>query len=189
MLPAVASLVDGARPRLVGGWREDALGQLWSSGDGFRLKSALGTREVAAGDRVQLGVHEVQFVSIPLGEAGPRTTRRLGDFADPLHVFARFETVQVHREGRTPVIFSGMQARLLTELVGVDGPVGWQALTGELWPDEDDATLRRGRLDALLLRVRKRLRATGIRADLVRTDGAGTLEIVRYANDRFEDLA
>jgi hypothetical protein len=189
MLPALASIVAGARPRLVGGWREDSLGQLWSTGDGFRLKTAEGTREIEVGDVVELGGHQLTFVSIPLGEAGPRTTRRVGDFADPLQIFARFDTVQIHRTDRAPVIFSGMQARLITELVSMDGPVGWHALSSELWPDEDDTAVRRGRLDALLLRVRRRLRATGIRADLVRSDGAGTVELVRYANDRIEDLA
>lgn len=189
MVPAVASVVAGARPRLVSGWREDALAQLWSTGEGFRLKTGESTREVAAGDVCTLGGHELRFVAIPLGEAGPRTTRRVGDFADPLHLLARFDTVQLHREGRAPVIFSGMQARLITELVSVDGPVGWLALTAELWPDEDDAALRRGRLDALLMRVRRRLRATGIRTDLIRSDGSGTVELVRYPSDRIEDLA
>jgi hypothetical protein len=189
MLPAVASILAGARPRLVGGWREDALAQLWSTGEGFRLKTSEGTREVAAGDGVTVNGHELHFVAIPLGEAGPRTTRRVGDFADPLHIMARFDTVQVHRDGRAPVIFSGMQARLVTELVSVDGPVTWGVLSSELWPDEDDSALRRGRLDALLMRVRRRLRATGIRSDLIRSDGAGTVELVRYPNDRIEDLA
>jgi hypothetical protein len=177
MLPAVASILAGARPRLVGGWREDALAQLWSTGEGFRLKTSEGTREVAAGDGVTVNGHELHFVAIPLGDA------------DPLHIMARFDTVQVHRDGRAPVIFSGMQARLVTELVSVDGPVTWGVLSSELWPDEDDSALRRGRLDALLMRVRRRLRATGIRSDLIRSDGAGTVELVRYPNDRIEDLA
>ncbi len=82
-----------------------------------------------------------------------------------------------------------MQARLLSELVAVDDPLSWTALTVELWPGEDDVALRRGRLDALLLRIRRRLRAAGLRADLVRTDGAGTVELVRYPNDVVEDLS
>lgn len=189
MVPAVGSLVDDGRLRLVSGWREDAAAHLWTTGEGFRVRAGGETLSVAAGDTLTLGARTLRFVAIPLGEAGPRTTRRLGDFADPLHITARFDTVQVHREGRAPVIFSGMQARLFTELVAVDGPVAWSILTQELWPDEDDATVRRGRLDALLLRVRRRLRASGIRADLVRTDGAGTLELVRYPHDHVEDFS
>ncbi len=189
MLPAVGSLVDEGRLRLVAGWREDAVAQLWTAGEGFRVRVGGETLGVAAGDTLTLGERRLRFVALPLGEAGPRTTRRLGDFAEPLHLMARFDTVQVHRQERAPVIFSGMQARLFTELVAVDGPVAWSVLTGELWPDEDDASVRRGRLDALLLRVRRRLRASGIRADLVRTDGAGTLELVRYPHDRIEDFS
>ena len=174
---------------MVTGWREDAAAHLWSTGEVFRIQVGTQTREIGEGDSVKIGLKVLHFVAIPLGEAGPRTTRRLGDFGEPLHLVARFDTVQVHREGRAPVIFSGMQARLLSELVAVDGPVSWSLLTLELWPDEEDATLRRGRLDALLLRLRRRLRSTGLRADLVRTDGAGTIELVRYPNDRIEDFS
>ncbi len=190
MLPPVASvlLADG-RLRITSGWRSDAAAQVWTTGEGYRLHVAGRTREIAAGEHLLLGERRLSFVSIPLGEAGPRTTRRYGDFADRLHLIARYDTVQLHREGRAPVIFSGMQARLLSELVAVNDPLSWSALTLELWPDEDDASLRRGRLDALLLRIRRRLRAAGIRADLVRTDGAGTIELVRYPTDVIEDLS
>lgn len=189
MVPSVASVLVEGRVRLVSGWREDAAAQLWSAGEGFRLRVGGSTRAVEIGDRPTVAGQELRFVAIPLHEAGPRTTRRHGDFAEPVHLLARYDTVQVHRQGRAPVIFSGMQARLLSELVAVDGPVSWAALTRELWPEEERADLRRGRLDALLLRVRRRLRAAGLRADLVRTDGAGTVEIVRYPHDTFEDLS
>lgn len=187
MVPSVASILSEGRLRVVSGFREDAAAQLWSSGDGFRARVGDHTIPVAAGDELVLGGRRVRFVAIPLGEAGPDVTRRDGGLSDPIHVVARFDTVQLHREGRAPVHFAGMQARLLTELLAVGGPIGWSALTQELWPDEDDAVLRRGRLDALLLRVRRRLRAAGLRADLVRTDGSGTVELVRYPHDRFED--
>ncbi len=189
MLPAVASLLAEGRLRLVSGWREDAAAQLWTSGEGFRVRAGGTTLSVAAGHTLDLSGKRVSFVAIPLGEAGPRTTRRLGDFADPLVLTSRFDTVHIHRQGRAPVIFSGMQARLFSELVAVNGPVGWGAISQEMWSDEDDASVRRGRLDALLLRIRRRLRATGLRADLVRTDGAGTLELVRYPHDTIEDFS
>ncbi len=188
MVPAVASLLVEPRLRLVSGWREDAVAQLWSTGDGFRLRLGGETRQLSPGDSCPLHGRTIRFVAIPLGEAGPRTTRRHGDFGDPLHLVARFDSVQVFREGRAPVVFAGMQARLLSELVSIDGPVAWTALSAELWPDEDDAAVRRGRLDALLMRLRRRLRATGVRNDLVRTDGAGTVELLRYPADRVEDM-
>lgn len=188
MLPAVASVILAARPRVVTGWREDAAAHFWSTGEGCRVRVEGVVRDVEAGDRVTVGSHVFRLVAIPLGEAGPRTTRRHGDFGAPLHISARFDTVHVSREGQPPVVFAGMQARLISELVVLGGPVSWGVLTGELWPDEEDVSVRRGRLDALLLRVRRRLRAAGLRADLVRTDGAGTVELVRYPNDRLEDL-
>ena len=188
MVPSVASILMDGRIRMVTGWREDAVAHLWSTGEGFRFQAGAHPQSIGVGDTVQLGKRSLNFVAIPLGEAGPRTTRRMGDFGEPLHLVARFDTVQVHRDGRAPVIFAGMQARLLSELVAVDGPVSWSVLTLELWPDEDEPGLRRGRLDALLLRIRRRLRSAGLRADLVRTDGAGTIELVRYPHDRIEDF-
>ena len=189
MVPSVASVIVDGRVRLISGWREDAAAQLWSTGEGFRVRVDAHTQPIGVGDTLTLAGHRLEFVAIPLGEAGPRTTRRGGDFSEPLHIVSRFDTVQVHREGRAPLIFSGMQARLFSELVAVDGPVGWSVLTLEMWPDEDEPSLRRGRLDALLLRIRRRLRAAGVRADLIRTDGAGTIEIVRYPHDRLEDFS
>jgi hypothetical protein len=47
--------------------------------------------------------------------------------------------------------------------------------------------MRRGRLDTLLSRVRRRLRAAGLRADLVRADGAGAIELLLYPHDRVDD--
>ncbi|GDX82294.1 hypothetical protein LBMAG42_41050 [Deltaproteobacteria bacterium] len=187
-LPSVASLVFGGRPRLVSGWRGDSAAQLWSAGDSYRLRVGATTREVEAGDELEVEGRVIRFVSIPLGEAGPRTTRRHGDFGAPLHIVARYDTVHVTGESNAPVVFAGMQARLLSELVAMDGPVPWTVLTAELWPGEEDAAIRRGRLDALMLRLRRRLRAVGLRADLVRADGSGTVELVRYPSDRVEDF-
>lgn len=189
MVPSVASIVVDGRVRIVSGWREDSVAQLWSTGEGFRVRVATHTQPIAVGDVLTVGERTLRFVAIPVGEAGPRTTRRVGDFGEPLHLISRFDTVQIHREGRAPVIFAGMQARLFSELVEVDGPVAWTVLTSELWPDEDESSVRRGRLDALLLRIRRRLRSAGVRADLVRTDGAGTIELVRYPHDQIEDFS
>ena len=92
MLPAVASLLVDGRLRLVSGWREDAAAQLWTSGEGYRVRTGGNTLSVAAGHTLDVGGKRVSFVAIPLGEAGPRTTRRLGDFADPLILTSRFDS-------------------------------------------------------------------------------------------------
>ena len=104
-----------------------------------------------------------------------------------MHIIAAFDTVHIHREGGPPLTLGGMQARLVSELVAIGGPVSWTALAEELWPDETDPHLRRGRLDTLLSRVRRRMRAAGLRSDLVRADGSGAIELLLYPADKVED--
>lgn len=188
MLPAVCSIVLDPTPRVVRGWREDAALHIWTTGETWMARGP-GTPPtgVDAGSCWPIGAHTVRFVDIPIVDAGPRTTRRHGAMDAPLHILAQYDTVQLHREGWAPLVLAGMQARLVSELVALSGPVGWATLAGELWADEDDLALQRSRLDTLVSRVRRRLRAAGVRADLVHTDGAGILELLLYPRDRVED--
>lgn len=195
VLPAVCSILfDPAppghprpAPRVARGWREDAPLRIWTTGDRWMARDAAGPRPIAAGDELEVEGHLVRFVAIPLLDAGPRTTRRHGDLEAPVRIVAQFDTVHLHREGTPPLVLCGLQARLVSELVACGGPVSWSVLSEELWPNAEDPYLRRARLDTLLSRVRRRMRAAGFRADLVRSDGAGTLELLLYTNDRVED--
>ncbi len=195
VLPGVCSVLiepagtGGTRtaPRIARGWRDEAALRVWTTGDHWMARDAVGARPIAAGDELELGGHTVRFVAIPVRDAGPRTTRRQGDLEAPVRIVAQFDTVHLHREGTPPLVLCGMQARLVSELVALGGPVAWTTLAEELWPDEADAPLWRARLDTLLSRVRRRLRAAGFRADLVRTDGTGTVELLLYSHDRVED--
>lgn len=193
VLPGVCSiLLDGARqvPRLARGWREDAAMQVWTTGDRWMVRAAgQAARPVDAGDRVAIGATELVFVAVSLGDGGPRTTRRPGEVEAPLHIVANYDTVHVHRQGAPTFFLGGMQARLVSELVAFAGPAPWTALSEELWPDEDDPVVRRGRLDTLLSRVRRRIRGAGLRADLLRTDGSGRVELALGAHDTVEDRA
>ena len=126
-------------------------------------------------------------VDIPLVDAGPRTTRKHGAVDAPLRLIAQFDSVHLQREGVAPLVLGGMQARLLSELVALAGPVSWSVLAEELWPDESDAHLLRGRLDTLISRLRRRFRAAGLRNDLVHTDGSGVVELLLYPHDVVED--
>jgi hypothetical protein len=195
VLPGVCSvLVDppatgqprGA-PRIARGWRDEAALRIWTTGDRWMARAQGEARPLLTGDEVEVEGHKLRFVAIPVRDAGPRTTRRQGDLDGPLRVVAQYDTVHVHRPGAPPLALCGLQARLVSELVAVGGPIAWTALADELWPDESELSVRRVRLDTLLSRVRRRLRAAGIRADLVRTDGAGQVELLRYPHDRVED--
>ena len=120
-------------------------------------------------------------------DAGADATRARGAFHHPLRVVAHFDTVHVTREGGAPLVLSGISARILSELVVFDGPVAWDIVAREVWNDGADPTQLRRKWDVNLARLRAKLRDADIRDDLVRSDGTGNIEIVRYPGDTFED--
>ena len=60
-----------------------------------------------------------------------------------------------------PLVFSGLMARILTELVQLGGPAPWEVVAGAVWPDERDAFSLRKRWDVTLGRLRSRLKEIG----------------------------
>ncbi len=186
ILPGVASLFADPHLRLVRGWRDGAPAYVWNDGERFKLRTASGVVELRAGDGFEVAGQRVKVVEIPMVEAGESATRQRLDA--PLRIVAHYDSVQVHRDGRTALVLGGRPARLIGELVGCDCPVGWEALAGALWPEiTDDAALLRSRLDVVLSRIRQKLRAAGIRSNLVSTDGAGTVALVLDRHDVVED--
>ena len=187
-LPGVCSLIADPSPRLTRGWRDDAAWSLWSTGEGWMARCATGeVRQVDAGEQLDVGGHAVTLVDIPLRHAGPSATRRAGEFDAPLTLVAHYDSVHLHRGDEVVATFGGKQARLISELVAVDGPLGWVPLSAELWPDEPEPFLRRPRLDLVLHRIRARLRAVGVRDDLVRADRSGSFELLLHGHDKVVD--
>ena len=187
-LPGVCSVVVDPGPRLVRGWVEDAAAHLWWADEGWWARAPGGeARAVAAGDVLLAGAEALVLVDLPLRAAGPLATRRSGEFDAPLTVVARFHTAHIQRDGAVIVSLSGQSARVISELVSLGGPVGWVTLSELLWPELSDPALRRPRLDVLLSRLRARLRAAGVRDDLVRSDGAGQVELLIHPRDTLVD--
>ncbi len=187
-LPGVASVSTVPRCRVVRGWDERAAARVWNTGEGWRLQSpGSEPRPIHPGDEVELDGVRVAFRAIPIAGAGQSDTRRGDGLAAPLHLVAHYETAHVQRHGRVVLKLSGILARIVSELVSFGGPVSWTVLAGELWPSEPDGVVLRGRLDANLSRLRRKLRAAGVRTDLVRTDGAGQIEVLLYPHDTVED--
>lgn len=184
-LPPVCSFV-GAPLRLARGWVEGAHAHAWSTGEDWRLRVGESEQLIGAGDVLGIAEERLQVVAIPLADAG-RTATRHGEVNAPLHVVASFDTVHVQRDGVVVVTLSGVLARLVSELVAFGGPVAWETLSRELWPREEDSLVRRGRLDANLSRIRRSLRSASVRTDLVRTDGAGCVELLLHRDDTVED--
>ena len=187
VLPPVASLITEGRLRVEAGYDDRAAAWVWSSGGSWRLRvGAAPTRDLAPGDRVELGAHELHAVAIPLEVAGQVPTRADGGVDAPLHIHANFDTVQIHRERGAALVLGGIQARCVSELVALDGPAHWTVLAGLLWPDAAPESVRK-RFDVMLSRLRRKLRDARVRTDLVHTDGAGQVELLLYPHDVIED--
>ncbi len=185
VLPGTVSVDLGPPPRVRPGWQPDADLVLWSVDDAWRCSIQGGPAQpVAIGDRLQVGALAFTAVGMPIGSAGaPRTVT---DLAAPLRLTASFHTVQVRVGGAAPVVIGGQSGRLLSELVELAGPVEWTLVADELWGPAANADAHRRRWDVALSRLRSRLRAVGVRTDLVSTDGTGKVELLLRDGDRAE---
>lgn len=170
-------------PRLVPG----ASAHLWSADEGWMIQPAGGSAtplRVRAEWTIE-GVH-LAIRRVALGDTagsatvGPRESLRL---------VCRTTTVHVHRARREPITIDARAGQLLSELALMRAPVEWTVMAAELWPDERDAIRLRRNFDAVLSRLRARLREGGIREDLVRTDGRGNVEVLLDRSDEVVDEA
>lgn len=187
VVSGVCSLLTRPRPELVPRLVPDAPAHLWGDGEGWCITMGGVTRPVRLGDTWELDGRRFRAVGLSLSSASHTATRLEGGMASPLRVVAQFDSVHLHVGGRDALALSGRAARLVSEVVAFDGPVPWEVLAGELWPDEDDAHLLRHKLDVTLSRLRARLREAGIRPDLVRSDGFGKVELFLHDGDTLED--
>lgn len=187
MLPSVCSLY--VRPQVVLSARHDpdAPCLLWDSGDGWRR--AQGDRVVPLwpGDTWSVDGVTVTAVLLAVRGAGPSPTRVTGGIDPPLRIVTAYDSVQIQAGDAPPVVFGGVQARILSELAALGGPAGWELVAREVWPSEPDTWALRRRWDVNLGRLRGRLREAGIRSDLVRAIGTGQVELVLRANDTLTD--
>jgi hypothetical protein len=179
-LPSVCSFFH-APGRVVAGYAADADARVWFVGDAWRVEERGTSRPLTAGDVVGA----LPIVAVAVADAGQPVTQ-VGIEA-PLVLVAHYDTVHVQRDGVPIVTLSGILARMVSELASLAGPVSWSALAHSLWPAEDDPGVVRARLDTNLTRLRAKLREGRVRTDLVRSDGAGQIELFLYAHDRVED--
>ena len=190
VLNGVCSVALDPRPSVQQGYVRSAPVRLWPGPDGWTVEvDGAPPRPLDAGDELSVGSLTLRTVGVALSDAELGATRREGGLRTPLHLVARFDSVHVQRPGRPPLVLSGLQARLISELVAMDGPVPWDVLAKQLWPRVDDKHVRRRRLDLTLSRLRRRLDDEGVRKDLLRSDGAGHVELVLDPDDTVEDAS
>lgn len=110
--------------------------------------------------------------------------------AGGLSLRLRLDSATITRAGGAELTLPGLPARLLYELSAFDGPVAWEPVALEIWPERqraDPEAQQRGlRLlwDRTLSRLRGALRAYGIIRPLVTTDKLGNYQFVRDSRDR-----
>lgn len=180
------SLFSFPHLRVAPGVQAGAEALIWDSGPDWRLRRGLEPAvPLQEGDRFALGPHTVEVVAVPVATAGQDRTRAGLDA--PLHIVARFDTVHLQRAGGAPLALSGQAARVVSELVAIGAPISWEELARPLWPDLPEREVLRRRWDVLLVRLRDRLRAAGVRPDLVRSSRHGLVELVLQAGDTVDD--
>ena len=190
VLSGVCSIVVDPRPSVQQGYVRGAAARMWPGPDGWTVEvPGSPPRPLEAGQAIEAEGLRARAVAVALSEAEVGATRRSGGLQSPLRLVARYDSVHLHRDGRPPVVLSGLAARLVSELVAMDGPVPWDVLACQLWPRVDDKHVRRRRLDLTLSRLRRRLADAGVRRDLLRSDGAGHVELVLDADDTVEDAS
>jgi len=189
VLRSVSSLVFDPHPSLQPGYVRASPLRMWPGPHGWTMEADGPPRPLAAGDTVPTPHGTFTAVTVALDHAALGATRQEGGLRAPLHIVTRFDSVHLQAEGRPTVTISGIPARLISELVAMDGPVPWDVLAQQVWPRVDDKNVRRRRLDLTLSRLRRTLHSYGIRSDLIRSDRTGHVELVLDPQDRVEDQA
>ncbi len=185
VLPQVAS-VTTSPPRLHGKLVPDARIALWSTGDAWRARIGDRTHAIGPGDVLGVDGEQFGFELLPIGQASAATTEgNNAPVVAPLRVVAFYDSVHFYQRGRKVHVIGGVAARIVSELVACAGPVHWEVVAREVWPDEVDALALRHRWDVALGRLRSRLRQASLR-ELVKADG-GQVRLEVYAGDELED--
>lgn len=185
-LLATTSLRLGDEPELVAGWVADAHAWLWSTGDGWFVQVGGQPAEpLQIGTSLHLEGHRFEVVGVPLHHAGHAATVLDGG-REALRITLRFHNALIQAGDRS-LVLDGMPGRLVCECAAMGGPTSWEVVAREVWKDEAAAESLRHRWDVNLARVRSRLREAGFRADLLRADRSGNIELNLAPGDTLID--
>lgn len=188
VLPGVCSLRVSPRPELLPSHVAGADAWIWSTGMDWKLRLLdAPDRPLRPGDSFE--VKGLRFIAVtrPLSEAGQKATRVEGGVHAPLTLVARYDSAHILRPGQPAFVISGQPGRILSELATMGGLVEWMTVAQQVWPDESDEWLLRRKWDVNLGRLRQKLKDGHVRADLLRSDGLGHIELVRYGSDTVVD--
>lgn len=176
---------DGTlEPRVVPG----AVAHLWSDGERWVAQEPGGAvQALEAGRSLELGGYNISVVLVPLEQTLVEETADYGRFNTAISLICSFDSARIELPERPPLLLAGNPARILNELVAFGGPVEWELVAQQIWREEPDRVVLRQNWDRNLSALRSRLKAAGVRPDLVRSDGKGKVELVLLPQDRVED--
>lgn len=189
LLLGAVSLCTRPQVALLPRHRSDADAVFWDTGEGWRVRVGNDPpKNLMPGDKLHVNGREFRAVTVPLSSAGKPPTRLDGAHSPPLRIVTHFDTVHIHVEGGSVVALDGIAARILSELAALGGPAEWSVIAGEIWPEEEDRIYLRRRWDVSLARLRRKLRESRVRPDLIRAGGTGQVELLLRTGDRVECL-
>jgi len=190
-----AIVIDGGKPQPLLGSRHalTSSGQIstfvesggavvWTDGDRWFVSDG-DDITVLGYERLHWREHRLELVDVCIDQGEVLPTRRLECYA-PIRITTHYSTVQIHQEGQPVLVLSGQPAYLVTEVAKL-GPAPWYVVAGELWPRLSDRIALRKRWDRVLARVRQKLRAGGLREDLLCASG-GQIQLVTLPGDHIE---
>jgi hypothetical protein len=183
VLTGVTALYGGPQPRIRAGWDALAHDHVWPTGDVW-MRGGDPPVEIGADESWQVG--GTTFRAMMLDNEGAPPTVKEADYARPVTVIARFDTVHLVRAGEPVVVITGHAARVISELVTAGTAIGWEDLARMCWQDKDRDLLRH-RWDMQMRRLRLKLAGHGLRTDLLRADGFGKIELVLGLDDTVVD--
>lgn len=189
LLTGTASLCTRPQVALLSRYRTDADAVFWDTGERWRVRVGEGpAQDLRPDDELRIGGRRFRAVAVPLHHAGQTPTRLEGAHRAALRIVARFETAHIYVDGGAVVTLDGIPARIVSELASMGGPVEWSVVAGEIWPEEEDRTYLRRRWDISLVRLRRKLKESRVRPDLIRAGGTGQVELFLLDGDQVEDL-
>jgi len=165
----------------------DALAILWATEDSYKLRrTGQPDATLRVGDTFIVAGEKWAVTTVALGESAAEYTQPASSHAQPLIIVVRYDTVHISAENDVTAL-DGMPARIVTELALARVPMDWHILANQIWPDEKDRAHLRVLWDGALGRLRRLLRARRVRANLVRTNGGGLIELLLGPEDVVQD--
>lgn len=175
-------------PELAVGYQASAAAHVFSTSDGWRIRIRNQAPEIIrAGGSWEIDGVRLGAIQIPIAAAGAQSTFYSGRIYAPLRIVARYETVHLEGLGQPTLVITGVPARILSEIANYGAPAPWEVVAAEIWRGEEDRQVLRQNWDRNLRSLRAKLRASGLREDLVRPDGKGNVELFLMPDDTVVD--